>query len=178
MADTRIDIIAEWLDRQVADSSITDGRIWRDMAVSERTFYRLKPKAVLLQQQRAEIRRKEVEQVNLQAATEAAKMGLKTKNDRVLILQTEVDNCLQELSANVEYDYPVIGGKVQKVSRPMTVFERAKLRQTVYHLQSEISKIEGDYAPDKKEITGKDGQPLVPETKLTPEQLERLIDKL
>lgn len=99
-------------------------------------------------------------EANIQASLNSSVMGIKTKNDRLLILQTEVDNCLNELSEDTEYDHIVISGKVQKVSRQMTVIERTKLRQTAKDLQSEISKIEGDYAETSIKLKGDKDNPV------------------
>jgi hypothetical protein len=41
-----------------------------------------------------------------------------------------------------------------------------------------IARMEGYYAPTRQELTGKDGAPLSAPVELTPEQIERLIDKL
>jgi hypothetical protein len=150
MTDPRIEILVGWLEKQTLDSSLTDGRIWQEMAVSERTFYRLKPKAILLQQQRAEIRQKEVEQANIDSAKEAAEKGLKSKNERVLNLQRQVDGIQQDLDAGILVDYVVIAGKVQKVNKEMNAETKAYLRKTIKDIQAEISKIEGDYAPEKR----------------------------
>jgi hypothetical protein len=38
-------------------------------------------------------------------------------------------------------------------SRPLTINEKALLRKTIKDLQSEISKIEGDYATSKLEMS-------------------------
>ena len=74
---------------------------------------------------------------------EAVKSGIKTRKERILLLQEEVYNCKQEL----EY------GKNNGAK--LTVFEKVALRKTIKELQSEISKIEGDYAADKVDVTTK-----------------------
>lgn len=134
MAAPKVLLLADWLDKQFLDPSLTDYRIMEAIGVSNGTFYKLKPQAVVLQQERAEIRRKEIERVNVQGAVEAAEMGLKTKNERLLILQTEVSDCIAELKAG---------------AKELDVYEKVALRKTIKELQSEISKIEGDYAPVK-----------------------------
>lgn len=176
MSDTRIEILANWLERQAVDSSITDGRIWQEMAVSERTFYRLKPKAAALQQQWAEKRQKEVEQLNVRAAVDAAKMGLKTKQERLLNLQKQVDDIQADLDAGILVDYVTIQGKVQKVNKEMNAETKAYLRKTMKDIQSEISKIEGDYAPTKVAPTDADGNDLY--KSMSDEELDREIKRL
>jgi len=70
---------------------------------------------------------------------QATKSGIKSKVERILILQNEVDKCLLDL-------YPIRGKKP-------TIFEKVALRKTMKDLQSEISKIEDDYAPVRGELS-------------------------
>jgi predicted lipid-binding transport protein (Tim44 family) len=74
---------------------------------------------------------------------EAVRNGLKTKTERLMILQDEVSDCKEEL----------ISGKNNGAK--LTVFEKVALRKTIKELQSEISKIEGDYATEKIDVTTK-----------------------
>ncbi len=57
--ENKIQAIADRLDKQVLDSSITDGTIWQDLAMSQRTFYRYKPKAMLLLYKRSTERQRQ-----------------------------------------------------------------------------------------------------------------------
>lgn len=134
MSTAKIELLAGWLERQLADNTISDGRIWQEMTVSERTFYRLKPKATALLNTRLQERQKIVEATRTQETVAAALNGLKTKNERVLLYQKLVDEALLDL-----------GGK------KLDVYEKVALRKNIKDLQAEISKIEGDYAPDKVE---------------------------
>jgi hypothetical protein len=79
---------------------------------------------------------------------EAVKIGLKSKFERLLILQNEVDNCTKDLDNGFTEELKSYG---QLLSRPITIQEKTALRNTIKNLQSEISKIEGDYAPTKSE---------------------------
>jgi hypothetical protein len=90
----------------------------------------------------------------IEETIEAVKNGLKTKIERQMILQGEVDKILQELEANVSTDYVVLSGKLQKVKKEIPVTDRAYLRRVLKDLQAEISKMEADYAPDKLEHSG------------------------
>lgn len=141
--DGRIELLSDWLEKQLADSGITDGTIWQEMAMGQRTFYRLKPQAIEILNKRLQERQKLLEEAKGSEVVKAAKNGLKTKAERLMILQNEVDNSLKDL----------------KTARK--VFDKVSLRKVIKELQSEISKIEGDYAPTKGEFTGKDGAPLL-----------------
>lgn len=149
--DPRIEILADFIEQQAIDSKLTDGRIRQKMAVSERTLYRLKPKALALVNTRQLQRQKEIEATRTHEATEAAKKGLKSKTERVLNLQRQIDDIQKDLDNNATADYVVIGGKLQKVSKEIPATDRAFMRKTIKDIQAEISKIEGDYAPDKFE---------------------------
>jgi hypothetical protein len=138
--DPKIIVLADWLDKQASDGSLTDGRIWRAMAVSERTFYRLKPKAQEIVNSRAQERQRELQQAKTRETIQQAKNGLKTKADRLMIYQKQIDASLLELD-NDELD----------------TYERVALRKSIKELQSEISKIEGDYAPIKQAQTDSEG---------------------
>ena len=153
--ENKIQAIAERLDKQVLDSSITDGRIWQDLAMSERTFYRHKPKAMLLLYKRSTERQKQIEGMRLQKTKEAVETGLKSKLERVMILQTEVDECLNDLYAG-----------------DLSILEKVRLRMAIKEIQGEISKIEGDYAASKLEHLATTQPPF------TDEQVDRIIEKL
>lgn len=140
--EKKIQLLADWLERQALDSSITDGTIWNKLKLSKSSFYRLKPKAVAVVNARLQERQKVIEQVKSQEAVEQAKNDLKTRMDRLLILQKQVDAIQKDLDDDENL-------KRKKLS-PM---DKAYLRKTMKDIQAEISKIEGDYAPEKRDIT-------------------------
>lgn len=109
-----------------------------DIGVSNGTFYKLKPKAVEIVRIRALKRQKDLEQAKTSETIQQAKNGLKTKMERLMILQNEVDACIHEL-------------ELSSKKTPLDVYERVALRKTIKDLQAEISKIEGDYAAEKIE---------------------------
>ena len=81
----------------------------------------------------------------------AVKIGLKSKIDRLLILQKLVDECLEQLATKQCNDTIIIEGTVKNIKRLMNQRELNDTRKTLQSLQSEISKIEGDYAVAKTE---------------------------
>ncbi len=93
----KIEAIAHWLEKQVMNSSIKDGRIWQNLAMSERSFYRFKPLAMALLYKRSIEQQKQIQDMRLQKNIQAVETGLKSKFERVMILQTEVDNCITDL---------------------------------------------------------------------------------
>lgn len=81
----------------------------------------------------------------LQQEAKGVKAGIKLKQDRILIYQREVDKCIEELNSKV-VETVIIKGKPEAFKRDLTIQEKTQLRNTIKNLQSEISKIEGDYA--------------------------------
>jgi hypothetical protein len=142
--DKKIELLADHLEQQVADSSLTDGSIWQKLAMSERTFYRLKPKAVQVMNTRLTERRNAKEQAITSEVIRATKNGLKTKIERLMILQAQVDAILMDLKRD---ELPPENKDYLQLS-PM---DKAYLRKTLKDIQAEISKIEGDYAPAQTE---------------------------
>ena len=117
---------------------------------SERTFYNFWKKAKQQHsQQRETINNARLEQ-SIETEKEAVKIGLKSKFERLLILQKEVDNCTLDLENGFTEELKSTG---ELLTRPITIQEKTALRNTIKNLQSEISKIEGDYAPTKAENT-------------------------
>lgn len=85
---------------------------------------------------------------------EAVRIQIKSKIERLDIYQKEIDNCLSDLDNGYTTELTPKGALVK---RPLTISERAMLRKTIKDLQSEISKIEGDYAPTKQALTDPQG---------------------
>jgi hypothetical protein len=79
---------------------------------------------------------------------EAVKTALKSKFERLLILQKEIDNCIVELEDGFTDE---LRTNNEIIKRPLTIREKTNLRDTIKNLQAEVSKIEGDYAPTKAE---------------------------
>lgn len=90
-----------------------------------------------------------IEQAIISEEVQAAKNGLKSKHERLMTLQRQVDATESELNNGRTKETVIRGGKGVSIDRDFTVMERAQLRRTLKDLQSEISKIEGDYAATK-----------------------------
>lgn len=115
---------------------------------SERTFYNYWDLANQTHSQQRELINNAKVSTTIEVEKEAVKMGLKSKFERLLILQKEVDNCTLDLENGFTEELKSDG---QLLSRPITIQEKTALRNTIKNLQSEISKIEGDYAVAKTE---------------------------
>lgn len=82
---------------------------------------------------------------------EAAKNGLKSKYERAVMLQVQANECEEELK---EGTTTFVNDEGDLVSRKLTVIEKVQLRKVLRELNSELSKIEGDYAAIKQEHSG------------------------
>lgn len=153
--DKRICAIADQLEQQLTDPLITDGIIWEKMGLSRSAYYRVRPKAIEELNRRLMIRQTVIQEASAKVAVQAALNGLKTRQERLMILQQQVDEIMIELSGNRDVQYVVLVNEVgkrvmQKVTTEMNANTRGYLRRTIRELQAEISKIEGDYAAEKR----------------------------
>ena len=95
---------------------------------------------------------KAAEQVIITEAVEAVKIGLKTKHERIVNLQLQCDTIIAEIAAGTVT--VTTYQKNKRVDRVylMTPEQKTAHRKNLRDLQAEISKIEGDYAAEKKEV--------------------------
>ena len=82
---------------------------------------------------------------------EAFKPQIKTKLERLLTYQSHIDKIELELITGKTQDVYNTKDGLQFIERDLSTLEKNSLRKTLKELQSEISKIEGDYAPTKIE---------------------------
>ena len=130
------------------------GKKW---SISKSAFDRHLKKAKVIAKELSEKANKAASDTLVSETVEAVRQGLKSKFERVMILQNQCEKIEQELEANVSTDYVLVSGKLQKVVKEISVTDRAYLRKTLKDLQAEISKIEGDYAPTKNAFTDATG---------------------
>ena len=97
---------------------------------------------------------------SIASAKSEVKRGLKTKFDRLMILQNQVDQCLDQLTSRQCDDVYIFDGSAISYKRNMNQREINDTRKTLNTLQIEISKIEGDYAIIKTENTNIELKPL------------------
>ena len=136
--DLRILMIADELEKQAMDANVTDDSIWQKMAISKRTFYRAKPKALEEVAKRAEIKRLALNSTITKETIEEAKNGLKTD------LEIEMQLCRIAFG---ELDI------IETTSTPdgLIDFHRKPTPSEMIQAMKEIWKKRGTYAPDKLE---------------------------
>jgi molecular chaperone DnaK (HSP70) len=135
---TRISTIAKELanGKERADILAKYGKKWQ---ISSRSVDRLIEKAREQAQTLRNLAEKTANDTLVAETIDAVKSGLKTKAERLMILQKQIDCSESELES----------GKSN--GKHLTVLEKVALRKVLKELQSEISKIEGDYAPIKQQ---------------------------
>ena len=74
---------------------------------------------------------KAAEETMIAEVQQAARNGLKSKLERIMILQKEVDACLNELYGDGVDNFADFGGGRKNVKKQLTVLERTKLRQAI-----------------------------------------------
>jgi hypothetical protein len=88
---------------------------------------------------------------SIESEKEAVKMGLKTKNDRLIELQKQYERLEKILEIGTTNTHTFSQGVLVSEVRDMNALEIAKINQTIKEIRAEISKIEGDYAPKQIE---------------------------
>lgn len=89
----------------------------------------------------------------VKAAEKDAQMGLKSKFERQLHLQKQIDDIQADINRGIIEDYIVIGGKVQVVNKIMNAETKAYLRKAIKELTAELNKMDGSYQPTKIDAT-------------------------
>ena len=98
------------------------------------------------------------DEVSIQYEVDTLKQGLKSKQERLLEYQNEINSLQKRIDKNEDYKYLIANGVIQKVVCEIDLKTVAILHRAIKDLRSEISKIEGDYAP--KEIITTDIKPI------------------
>ena len=91
----------------------------------------------------------------------SVKSGIKSKDERILILQIESEKILSELENGKFKETSKVGNKIQTFDRLLTPAEKATMRKTYRDLQAEISKMQGDYAETKMKHSGDVENPIL-----------------
>jgi hypothetical protein len=143
-----IDFILDCFGKGIVERGEVMAKFGENWQTPPRTFDRYFQKAKEQHSEQREVINNAKLNTTIEEEKEAVKIGLKSKFERLLILQNEVDNCTKDLDNGFTEELKSDG---QLLSRPITIQEKTALRNTIKNLQSEISKIEGDYAPTKAE---------------------------
>ena len=169
----------KWIfEKMVASPLLSSGDLFtlylkENKPITERTFHKYLKEARKEFEAYQKKVQKEKEAVSIEVEKEAIKKGLKTKIERLLILQNEVDKIIREIENGYCMDKIVLDGMIEEIQRPLRPMEISAMRRNIKDLQSEISKIEGDYATAKQEVEIKESK--IDYSKIDTETLKALI---
>lgn len=149
----------QWIFEQLeSNDGLTYGDCFRSYSVNfrktERTFTLDWNKATLRHKALQQAKEKAISDTMVGEAVQAAQNGLKSKYERMARLQTEIERMEAELENGRTVETVERGGKAVQFERPMTIQERSLIRRTMQAFHSEVSKMAGEYAAEKKELTG------------------------
>lgn len=128
--------------------------------ISKRTFDRYWKTANEQHKETQDKAKAAAEKAIVDETVAAARNGLKSKLERVINLQRQVDDIQKDLDSGITVDYVIISGKLQRVQKEMSVADKAYCRRVIKDIQSEISKIEGDYAETAIKLKGDRENPI------------------
>lgn len=100
---------------------------------------------------------KAIHEQTISTMTEAAKSGLKSKIERTLEKQKDIQLLRDSVESGITDDYYIADGQYITYQRPLTILEKATILKRASEIESEISKIEADYAPMKTANTDSEG---------------------
>lgn len=126
---------------------------------SEKSIDRYITKAKIIANKMTEKAKKVTEDVYVEETKEAVKQGLKSKYERVLFYQNEIEKMEAQLRGDVRFTF-VVGSSIKNSHTGdlfvLPVQVQNDIRATIKSYQTEISKIEWDYAPPDK-VTSQGG---------------------
>jgi hypothetical protein len=121
--------------------------------LSKPTFAKYWKKANELHNNFIQKRETKLNEATIQGEVLTLSNGLKSKSERLINLQNQVNEINGMLESGISPD-TIIDTKTLTavdIERKITYIERSQLMKALRDLQSEISKIEGDYAPTKQQ---------------------------
>jgi hypothetical protein len=153
-SEAYIDEILRLLANGIVERGKVLAKVVKKWQISARTFDRAWKTAQerhLLTQQKLNDK---LEATFIQNKTDNLSNGLKTKSERLMNLQRQADDIQRMLDCNITPDIVKSPKQLEymEIERKLTFVERATLMKSLRDLQSEISKIEGDYAPTKQDV--------------------------
>jgi hypothetical protein len=148
--DKYVDFILDCFRKDIIDKTeilAIFGEKWSN--VSNRTYDRRFKIAKDLYKEELETINKARVNEAINVEKEAVKIIINSKLERLEIYQKQILDCVKEL--NHGYTEEFKNGEL--FSRPLNINEKSAIRRSIKDLQSEISKIEGDYATSKLEMS-------------------------
>lgn len=124
----------KWIfEKMVASPLLSSGDLFTlylkgNKRITERTFQQYLKEARKEFESYQKKVQKEKESVSIEAEKEAIKKGLKTKIERLLILQNQVDKIIREIENGYWTDEIVLDGVIKEIQRPLRPLEISATR--------------------------------------------------
>lgn len=124
----------KWIfEKMVASPLLSSGDLFTlylkgNKRITERTFQQYLKEARKEFEAYQKKVQKEKESVSIEAEKEAIKKGLKTKIERLLILQNQVDKIIREIENGYWTDEIVLDGVIKEIQRPLRPMEISATR--------------------------------------------------
>lgn len=124
----------KWIfEKMVASPLLSSGDLFTlylkgNKRITERTFQQYLKEARKEFESYQKKVQKEKESVSIEAEKEAIKKGLKTKIERLLILQNQVDKIIREIENGYWTDEIVLDGVIKEIQRPLRPMEISATR--------------------------------------------------
>ena len=153
--EIRINIIAKELvdGKSRVDIMSKYGKKWR---ISDRTYDRYLKSAKEIAKRLSNKANKAAEDTYIETTKEAVIQGLKTKIERAMFYQNEIHKMEAQLSGEIKFSY-IVGNKLMQSHRGKNFIAAIQvqndIRNTIRAYQMEISRIEGDYEKDNKQLS-------------------------
>jgi len=148
-----INYIIECFNKGIVERSDVMATFGKKWPTPKRTFDRYlktaKEKYTEQMQTTTEALNKEI----VKGKVEALKKGIKTKNERILEKQKDIERLREVVDNGKTDDFYIYNGLHVFFERPLTETEKANILKRASEIEVEISKIEGDYAAQKIEGT-------------------------
>ena len=146
----------EWIFELLKLEGLSYGEIFSKFSVkfskTERTFnedWKVANERYKLYQSDVNKAKKEV---SIAYEVETLKKGLKSKFERTLNLQNQIDYLQKTLDENLTTDVIVVSGNVQDVNRKLSIQEKALIIREIKGLSALIGTNQGDPAPKEIKI--------------------------
>jgi hypothetical protein len=144
-----IDFILDYFNKGVVDKAMIVTDFCSKFQKSSRTFETYYQNAQQEHLKQRETINEAIMEETIKTEKEAVKIIINSKLERLEIYQKQILDCVKELNHGFTEDMK--NGEL--FSRPLNINEKSAIRRSIKDLQSEISKIEGDYATSKLEMS-------------------------
>jgi hypothetical protein len=144
-----LDFILDLLEKGITERHEIVSKFSKNFQKSERTADTYLKKANEAYKLKRDTINKSIIEETIKTEKEAVKIIINSKLERLEIYQKQILDCVKELNHGFTEEFK--NGEL--FSRPLNINEKSAIRRSIKDLQSEISKIEGDYATSKLEMS-------------------------